>query len=159
MIFIKELFPNPSGDDTQSEWIRLINAGDTEINPNGLSLVDSGGKAFNLNGVGAIPPGETIELGRALTGIALNNDGDTIFLRNSQNETLDQLSYTSNISEEEIVTAESFIEEPPQRGSLGENALEFGRIDYQPGVMPVLIGTSIALISSALVWFVIRKND
>ncbi len=61
MIFIKELLPNPQGDDTQNEWIRLINTGDTEISLSGLTLADSGGKIFSLNNIGTIPSKETVE--------------------------------------------------------------------------------------------------
>lgn len=159
MILIKELLPNPLGDDAQNEWIRLINTSDKELSLNGLSLGDAGGKTFSLNNVGIISPKETVELPRTLTNIALNNDGDTVFLRNLQGEILDQLSYTSNISEEEIVTAESFIEEPPQRESLRENTLGFGEINYQPGITPILIGILIALISGILVWFAAKRGD
>jgi len=89
MILIKELLPNPSGDDTQNEWIRLINVGDTETSLDGLSLVDDGGKVFSLNSVGTLSAGETIELSRPTTGITLNNDGDTISIRNLEGDTLD----------------------------------------------------------------------
>ena len=159
MILIKELLPNPLGDDTQNEWIRLINAGDAEASLGGLSLVDLGGKTFNLSNIVTISPQQTVELPRSLTEIALNNDGDTVFLRNLQGETLDQLSYTSNITEEEIVIAESFVEELPKRESPRENIMGFGKIDYQPGAMPILVGMLIALTASVLVWFALRKGD
>ncbi|KKU18834.1 MAG: hypothetical protein UX31_C0017G0032 [Candidatus Nomurabacteria bacterium GW2011_GWA1_46_11] len=159
MIFIKELLPNPSGDDTQNEWIRLINTGESDFIPSGLSLIDAGGKTFSLNSISAISPGETIELKRTLTGIALNNDGDIVSLKNQQGETLDQLSYASGVVEGEIVTAESFIEEPPSRDSLGASALGFGRIDYQPTLMPILVGILIAIVSGAIVWFMVKRDN
>ena len=159
MILIKELLPNPSGDDTQNEWIRLINAGSEASSLNGLTIVDAGGKTFSLSGIGTISGGETIELKRTLTGIALNNDGDTVFLRNQQGETLDQLSYTSNTTEEEVVTAENFIVELPARDSLGANAMGLGRIDYQPGIVPILVGILIAVASGVLVWFAIKGSE
>ena len=159
MIFIKELLPNPLGDDAQGEWIRLINTGDTEANLNGLSLADASGKTFYLNNIGAVSPGETIELSRTMTDIALNNDGDTVSLRDAQGKTLDQLSYASGVSEEEIVTAQSFIEEPPTRDALKEGAMGFGRINYQPGIAPILVGILMALVSGVLVWFAARREN
>jgi len=159
MILIKELLPNPLGDDTQGEWIRLINTGDIEASPSGLSLVDAGGKTFYLSSVGVISPGETIELPRTMTDIALNNDGDTVSLHDAQGKTLDQLSYVSGVGEEEIVTAQSFIEEPIARDSLGAGAVGFGRINYQPSIAPISVGILMALVSGALVWFVNRKEN
>lgn len=159
MILIKELLPNPSGDDTQGEWIRLINTGDKEAGLNGLSLSDAGGKTFNLGGVGNVIPGETVELSRTLTEIALNNDGDTVFLKNQKGEVLDELSYTSNVVEGQVVTAEAFIEEPIVRDSLGANAMDFGKIDYSPGVVPILAGILIALVAGVLIWFVAKRES
>ena len=159
MILIKELLPNPSGDDTQNEWIRLINTGNEALSLNGLTIADAGGKTFSLSGISTISGGETIELRRTLTGIALNNDGDTVFLRNQQGETLDQLSYTSNTTEEEVITAENFIVELPARDSLGASAMGLGRIDYQPGIVPILVGILIAVASGVLVWFAIKGSE
>lgn len=159
MILIKELLPNPFGDDAQGEWIRLINTGVTEASPNGLSLTDAGGKTFYLSSVGVMSPGETIELSRTMTDIALNNDGDTVSLRDVQGKALDQLSYVSGVGEEEIVTAQSFIEEPPTRDSLKEGAMRFGKINYQPGVAPILVGILMALVSGVVVWFVTRREN
>lgn len=159
MIVIKELLPNPSGDDTAGEWIRLINTGGTETIPNGLSLIDGGGKTFSLNNISSISAGETIELSRTMTGIALNNDGDTIFIRNSQGETLDQLSYSTNIGEDEVVVAESFVPKPIQREGLEATALNLGKIEYQAGITPILIGVALALIASILVWFIVKKHE
>ncbi|MCR4261212.1 MAG: lamin tail domain-containing protein [Candidatus Colwellbacteria bacterium] len=159
MVLIKELLPNPSGDDTLGEWIRLTNTGDAKIDLSGSSLKDSGGKIFGLDGVGGISPGEVIELSRLLTGIALNNDGDEVFLLDAQGKTIDHLSYSANITEGEIVTAESFIEEVPVRESLKENAIGFGRVDYQSTIAPIFIGMSIALVCSSLVWIVAKRED
>ena len=159
MVLIKELLPNPPGDDTLNEWIRLINTGDAGVNLSGLSLKDSGGKIFKLDSAGTISPGEVIELNRGLTGIALNNDGDEVSLLGTQGEIIDHLSYSSNITEGEVVTAENFIEEVPVRELLKENAIGFGRMDYQPAFGPILIGVSIALVCSSLVWIVARRED
>ncbi len=159
MILIKELLPNPSGDDTQNEWIRLINVGDTETSLDGLSLVDDGGKVFSLNSVGTLSAGETIELSRPTTGITLNNDGDTISIRNLEGDTLDQLSYSSNIGEDEMVIAERFIAKPMARENMEASALNLGKIEYQTGITPLLIGVAIALASSMLIWFIAHKHE
>lgn len=158
MILIKELLPNPAGSDEQGEWIRLINDGAESASTNGLSIADESGKTFSLSAVGPIAPGETVELGRPLTKITLNNDGDTIFLRALSGEVIDELIYSTNISEGEVVTADKFIPEvpaatkPPQSGQA-----DFGTTDYSPGIAPAAIGVALALVAGALAWYVAGK--
>ncbi|MDP3953280.1 MAG: lamin tail domain-containing protein [bacterium] len=158
MILIKELLPNPTGSDEKGEWIRLINDGDESASSKGLSLADESGKTFSLSAVEPIAPGETVELGRPLTKITLNNDGDTVFLRASNGEVIDELTYARNISEGEIVTADKFIPQAPAAAnSLPSRQAGFGATDYSPGLAPVAVGLMLALVAGALAWYVVGK--
>ncbi|MDP2726009.1 MAG: lamin tail domain-containing protein [Dehalococcoidia bacterium] len=158
MILIKELLPNPTGSDEQGEWIRLINDSGESASTKGLTIADESGKTFSLSAIGPIAPGETIELGRSLTKIALNNDGDTIFLRTANGEVVDELTYSKNMSEGEIVTADKFmVEAPVAANSLSSGQAGFGTIDYSPGLAPVAVGLALALVAGALAWYVAGK--
>lgn len=157
MIFIKELLPNPSGDDGDNEWIRLINESDAQVAVSNLMIKDESGKIFSLSGIGTIAPGETIELRRSTTKIALNNDGDTVYLIDTNGELIDELSYAQSVVEEEIIVANRFITETPPREVFEGSAMGLGRIDYAPGATPIVVGLSIAIVAGLIVRFVIKK--
>ncbi|MEX2054116.1 MAG: lamin tail domain-containing protein [Candidatus Colwellbacteria bacterium] len=158
MILIKELLPNPTGSDEHGEWIRLINNSDEIASTAGFSIADESGKSFSLSGIGPIAPGETIELGRSLTRIALNNDGDTLFLKTSNGSIVDELTYGGNITEGEVVTADKFIPEKPESpSSLSAAQAGFGTIDYSPGMVPIMIALALAISAGAFTWYVVRR--
>ena len=77
---IESFVPNPVGDDA-AEVIVLGNPSDAEIDLCGWRLDDEegGSSPFSLDGL-RIPANGTLPLPRATTGIALNNDGDTVRL-------------------------------------------------------------------------------
>lgn len=81
-IVINEFLPDPAGSDTTSEFIELFNTGSSAVDVGGWQVDDAEGGS----GAYTIPPGTTIAAGgyvsltRAVTKIALNNDGDTVRL-------------------------------------------------------------------------------
>lgn len=92
-IKLSEIMPNPEGDDADGEWIELYNGGDKEIDLAGGSLSDASGKIY------AIPKNTIISAKsykvfyRNQTGIVLNNDQDTIDLKDSSGKKIDSISY------------------------------------------------------------------
>ena len=46
MIIIKEVLPNPVGQDTTGEWLTLLNDGSEAVNLRGWSVKDASGKKF-----------------------------------------------------------------------------------------------------------------
>ncbi len=78
---ISEAIPNPVGDETEEEWIELQNAGSTDAHLCGWILDDAleGSRPYTLSDT-TIPPGGFLVLPRRQTGIALNNDSDSIRL-------------------------------------------------------------------------------
>jgi len=157
MLLIKELLPNPTGSDEEGEWIRLINDGTDQVDASNLYLADESGKSYSLSSVGIVGPRETIELQRLTTKIALNNNGDTIFLRDVGGETRDELSY-GVVKEGEIITATKFLPKPPAReetASILDSG--FSGIDYTPTIAPVLVGIVAAAIAACLTWFVAER--
>lgn len=89
-VFITELMPNPTGSDTDGEWIELYNGGAT-IDLGGYILQDKIGSQKKY----IIPVGTKIESGRYIifdsktTGISLNNDGDVAELLSPSGDLLD----------------------------------------------------------------------
>ena len=79
-ISISEIFPNPSGSD-DGEFIELYNFGSIPVDLNGWKLGDSSSRLFIINGVNVdqtvIAPGGYLAVMKEVSGISLNNTGDT----------------------------------------------------------------------------------
>lgn len=107
MVFIKELLPNPAGKDAAGEWIALLNDGEEAVNLRGWTLADASGKKF-VFGSQTLGSHQELKAPHSLTRIALNNDGDTVTLRDATGAQVDELSY-GQVAEEEIVTSEKIV--------------------------------------------------
>ncbi|TFG12973.1 hypothetical protein EU537_07540 [Candidatus Thorarchaeota archaeon] len=99
VVLLNEFLPDPYTLYSE-EWIELYNPSDTQVDISGYILDDitSGG-----TGAYAIPDGTTIPaygfvvFYQGVTGIALNNDGDTVnFLKPDGTTVLDSYSYSSS---------------------------------------------------------------
>ncbi len=91
---IVEIFPNPEGDEN-NEFIELWNNQDTSISLEGWKIADPS-KIKTLAGI-TLVPGEYYSLYRSLTGIALNNGSETIYLYDNSGNLIDTHAYTSTI--------------------------------------------------------------
>ncbi|MFB6226005.1 MAG: lamin tail domain-containing protein [Candidatus Paceibacteria bacterium] len=85
-IFINEFLPNPNQGN---EWIEVYNEDSKQINLQGWSLHDGVGKITTLDDT--IPSSSFIT--HNLDTPKLNNGGDTILLKNKNNELKDKISY------------------------------------------------------------------
>ncbi len=82
-VIISEILPDPRGADQDGEFIELYNFGMETIVLDGWRLGDSSSRRYNLASAGgqlAIRPGEYLAVYRSESGIALNNNGDTVNL-------------------------------------------------------------------------------
>lgn len=87
-----ELYPHTEGQDKTNEYIAIKNTGGTSISLAGWSLKDASGKTYIFK-EGTIAPGETKKLGPEQTGIALNNDKDSVALYAPDQQLIDSVSY------------------------------------------------------------------
>lgn len=95
-IKISEVYPNPSGEETEEEFIELVNSGAAAVDLAGYQVADLA-KTYRLeiedfNDL-KLQPGSFLLLPRVITGIALNNTGETATLRDPNGELIDQISY------------------------------------------------------------------
>lgn len=93
-IKIYAFLPDPKELDSENEWIEIKNEGEQTINLKGLMLDDDegGSKPFTFDD--EYIQAETImRLKRTITGISLNNTGDTIRLLTIDKKIIDTISY------------------------------------------------------------------
>jgi len=98
-VLVNEVMFNPEGSDTGAEWFELFNPGPTARSINSWKLVDAADNEIVINPVQAnLQPGEFLQIINQSNPI-FNNSGDTLFLFDSQNQVVDQLTYTSATDE------------------------------------------------------------
>lgn len=161
MVYFKEILPNPAGDDTSGEWIKLVNSGEEDINLSGWVIKDAGGKAYSL--MTLAPKNTEIVLPRSLTGIALNNNGDTLYLLSASGETVDSISYTE-ASDDEIIIASRFVEstrkEKAETTTLEQLALGGDdKIVSEGSFSIVMVAIVIALAASILIGAILKRSE
>ena len=100
-MLIKEFLPNPIGKDTEGEYIKLFNDGSEAVLFNGWTLKDASGKVYKLSG--SLDSQKELVLPYSQTKIALNNNGEQIFLYDSAGKLIDQLSYSGQAEEGKIM--------------------------------------------------------
>ena len=151
MLYIQELLPNPAGDESVGEWIRLINDGDTAVVVGGWQLADKAGKNYILTPVGSVAPGEVVEISREASGIALNNNGDEVYLIDDEGTQIDTLAYTS-ATEGEIITASRFMTEEAPTGNLNEIPPELARTTAPDFAEALTLALILALVIAGVGW-------
>ena len=98
-IYIAAALVNPSGDETKSEWVSIINLSNEKIDLEGWKLTDP---EASLELKGEINPGEAIRISPLLP-IELGNRGGTISLFNNKGERIDRVKYPQQNQETENV--------------------------------------------------------
>jgi len=99
-VSLSELYPNPLGDDLNSEWIELYNAGTNEVSLSGWTLKDTDGsvKTYTFSNQ-SIEAGSYLVIPKTISGITLNNDHDGVVL-SSPDGTTSQTRYDHAIPED-----------------------------------------------------------
>lgn len=93
-IGISELTPNPVGSD-EAEYIELMNLTDQPKTIEAWTIADASGKTYTIPPTSFEAHGYVV-LPRANTGIVLNNTTDSVTLKNSVGDTVDNVMYTGS---------------------------------------------------------------
>ena len=93
-IRVSSLLPNPKGADGTDEYIEVENTG-SDTNLKNWSLVDSGGKIYEIKADRIIHAGERITFFSEDTKISLNNAGDSITLFDPAKHSAASVTYTN----------------------------------------------------------------
>lgn len=98
-ILINEYLPNPSGAKTEeSEFVELINTGTESVDISGFILDDAeyaGSDPYVIASGTVVSPGGYVVFTKAVTGLSLNNGGDSVRLVDRTGAVVDIHSYTS----------------------------------------------------------------
>lgn len=94
VVTISEVLPNPVGADAEGEFIELFNGGEEAIDITGWQLDDmeGGSKAYRI-AEGVLAGGEYTVWSRPETGLALNNEGDSVRLLSPEGEIAMEMVY------------------------------------------------------------------
>lgn len=161
MVYFKEVLPNPTGLDTDGEWIKIINTGNEQKNLSGWSISDKSGKTFLFSSLipdkRKISSQEELVLPHRITGISLNNNGDTLTIRSESGKIEDTLLYTGPVSDDEIVFGEMFVPETEANVSLSQNLANLGADSSTLMIAPILTAVFISVIFGVAVSFLTRE--
>lgn len=157
MLYLKEILPNPSGNESTEEWIRITNKSEDTISTTGWVISDRSGKEYSLNVLGSMSPGELVEIRRDASGIALNNNGDEVYLKDNAGTVVDSLAYTTAAEDEIIVANRFFAEENMPVGNLEQTPV--GLVDTPaPGfVNSLAIGLVLASAAALAAIYLVRN--
>lgn len=115
-IVINEVFPNPEESPEDNEFIELYNKGSETIIITGWKISDTQGSTNTFTiPEESIPAGGYKSFRKSTTGITLNNDSDGVVLKDSSDQQIDSVSYTSTIE------GKSWSRIPNGTGSLTNN--------------------------------------
>ncbi|MFA5188247.1 MAG: lamin tail domain-containing protein [Patescibacteria group bacterium] len=130
-IVINELFPNPPGSDLEFEFIELKNTGDQEADLKGWQIQDASKKKYRISindfTTTILKPNEFLAIERKISGLALNNDKETLKLISPDDKTIQTVKYSED---ENVPENTSYIQD--------ENGYWFWTITPTPGKENVL---------------------
>ena len=152
---IKEFLPNPVGNDQEGEYIKVLNDSDSAVNLSGWQIKDAAGKIFRLNN--KLAAGQELILPYSQTKISLNNSGEQLFLYDAAGKLVDELSYSGQAGEGQIITRN-------QKSIISNQQLEFQPnlpiSNYQLPISRMLfIDFLTAAILAALVLYLILQLE
>lgn len=93
---IRALLPNPRGEDSNAEFVRLENASSQAITLKGWRLRNDKGQERQLDDLKSLGPGKRLDVVTEGRKLALKNDGDTISLIDPKGKVVDQITYTGS---------------------------------------------------------------
>jgi len=138
-ITINEFMANPTGEDEEEEWIEIYNDADEIVDVSGWQLDDvaSGSSPFIFPENTLIAPKSYLVFSRQITGIALNNDKDSVRLLLPEGAIFQEINYES----------------PPQGKSSARTSEGFVWSAPTPGMANVInLSTSSGLTSKDFVY-------
>jgi len=168
MITFYEILPNPVGTDSQNEWIKLYNPSDQAINLAGWKIKDASGKTFVFQQK-EIGSKSFLTVSSGQTKIALNNNGDSVFLYDQSNNLIDKASYDFVVSEGAVlsrkdnlfVLGQSSVSKenqlPSKQTDKVQNVAQANVLSQKPLTENLIMGVTIVFVLSLIFVIIIKK--
>lgn len=103
-IRLNEILPNPSTSESMDEFIELYNASDEVVDLAGWVLGDASTNTYAIDAADfdstAVNAGEYFVVYRAESGVALNNNGDSVKLYQPNEDLLNSMAYTESAKDD-----------------------------------------------------------
>jgi uncharacterized protein YdeI (BOF family) len=100
IIKINEIYPNPLGADSHYEFIELKNIGEQEVDLLGWQIQDADKNNYKIKTADfystIIKPTQYFVITRKISGLAFNNDKETIKLISPENKIIQTIKYSEN---------------------------------------------------------------
>ncbi|MFA6388938.1 MAG: lamin tail domain-containing protein, partial [Patescibacteria group bacterium] len=97
-VIINEILPNPSGDESQEEFIELYNTSSSTVDLTDWQLTDATDNGYTL--AGSIGAKQYLVVYRAESDIALNNSGDQVRLFHPNGNLTDNIEYVDSAKDD-----------------------------------------------------------
>lgn len=157
MIFVKEIYPNPSGSDTGMEWIKLSNNSPENTRLNKWVIKDASGKSYILGDISIAGYSDLI-LKNSETKILLGNKGDSVLLYDSAGHQVDGFIYKTDVRDGGIVSRDGVVRFQMNE-DLIENNLPPVEAMIAKTLSPSFLGTAliVGIVFACMALFVVRK--
>lgn len=142
MIYINEWLPNPSGSDSEGEWIELFNSGENQISLTGWFLVSKGGKEFSLSGKSIEAKGYLLLL-RKETKLVLKNKDGAVALYGASGKLTDEARFLGSAPDGKSFARRLVRQSLDDGGSLSGGGFDFVFTEPTPGVANVFPQTAV----------------
>ncbi len=97
-----ELYPNTTGNDKEEEFITVKNTGNTAMTLTGWMLKDASGKTYVFESA-TLAPNAMLKISAAQSGIALNNNKETVELFAPDQQLVDTITYEKTIQGDTLI--------------------------------------------------------
>lgn len=150
-VIINEFLPNPEGSDIEGEWIEIKNKGEIKINLIDWKLDDNidGSRPYKFAEDAWLGGGMFLSVARSESGLALNNDFDSVRLLDNFDELIDEIKYEQAVEGRSyargqnekwfwttvLTPGEENIISVSDSEVLGINNYESGEIGIEPGII------------------------
>lgn len=144
-IVVNEFMANPSEKDEEEEWIEIYNDSDSIVDISDWQLddADGGSKPFVFPENTLIAPKGYIVFSRQITGIALNNDKDSVRLLLPEGVVFQEINYENPpLGKSSAKTSEGFTWNMPTPGTAnisGVTISENKKVNYQTNIKPEVV--------------------
>lgn len=151
-MIINRFLPNPVGPDKTGEWIEILNNSGEVINLADWQIKDLSGKSYVFKS-GELKSGESFRFNYETSKIALNNNGETLFLYDPNGALASKLTF-SGIAEEGRIISQKIDNKPAESKGIGQQGVLADSLFVNS---VIFINLALALILASVFFWIIKN--